>query len=46
MKRPIDSPASASTRRFVAKRLAFSANTKSSGVSSCQRWNAFGVIVL
>ena len=33
-KRSIDSPASASTRRLVAKREAFSENTKSSGVSS------------
>ena len=34
-KRSIDSPALASTRRLVAKRGAFSAKTKSSGVSSC-----------
>jgi len=33
-KRPIDTPASASTRRWVAKREAFSENMKSSGVSS------------
>jgi hypothetical protein len=42
----IDSPASASTRRFVAKRLAFSENTKSSGVSANQRSNDLAVIVL
>ena len=33
-KRSIESPASASTRRLVAKRMAFSEKTKSSGVSS------------
>ena len=33
-KRSTDSPASASTRRFVAKREAFSENTKSSGTLS------------
>ena len=32
-KRAIESPASASTRRFVAKRLALSENMKPSGVS-------------
>ncbi len=46
MKRAIESPASASTRRFVVKRLAFSANMKSSGVSANQRSNDFAVIVL
>ena len=34
MKRATDSPASASTRRLVAKREAFTENTKSSGVLS------------
>ena len=34
-KRSIDSPASASTLRLVAKRGPFTAKTKSSGVSSC-----------
>jgi len=33
----MDGPASASTRRLVAKRGPFSVKTKSSGVSSCQR---------
>ena len=33
-KRRTDSPASASTRRLVQKREAFTANTKPSGVSS------------
>ena len=33
-KRRMDSPASASTRRLVVKRLAFSENTKLSGVSA------------
>ncbi len=46
MKRSTDSPASASTRRLVAKRLALSENTKSSGVSANQRSNDFAVIVL
>ena len=36
-KRSTDSPASASTRRLVAKRGPFTAKTKSSGVSSRQR---------
>ena len=34
-KRSTDSPASASTRRLVAKRGPLTAKTKSSGVSSC-----------
>ena len=41
--RPIDGPASASTRRLVAKRGALTANTKFSGVSSRHFANVAGV---
>ncbi|MNT63948.1 hypothetical protein D3C72_2018040 [compost metagenome] len=44
--RVIESPASASTRRFVAKRLALSENMKPSGVSPCHLANVGGLKVL
>ncbi len=46
MKRATDSPASASTRRLVAKREALSENTKSSGVLSRHLATLFGLGVL
>jgi hypothetical protein len=45
-KRSIDSPASASTRRLVAKRLAFSEKTKPSGVWSRHLAKVAGFCVL
>ena len=41
-KRSTDSPASASTRRLVAKRKALSENMKSSGISSRHLANVAG----
>ena len=46
MKRWIDSPASPSTLRLVAKRLAFNENTKPSGVSSRHLAKVGGLKVL
>jgi len=45
-KRLIESPASASTRRLVAKRLALSENMKPSGVSPCHLAKVGGLKVL
>jgi hypothetical protein len=42
-KRSTDAPASASTRRFTAKRGPLTANTKPSGVSSRQRAKLSGL---
>jgi hypothetical protein len=46
MKRLIDSPAVDSSLRLVAKREAFSENTKSAGVSSCHLRKVSGLKVL